>query len=240
MSYRHKIYIGYDSKQAIASDVCEYSIRKHLQRVPELYEIHHLKTDELREQGLYFDDKRGASTEFSYTRFLVPKLCGYKGLAMFVDSDFIFTTDLDDLFRTIELNFNPEISVWCTQHQPYVPKQDTKFYGQKQEALPMKNWSSMMIFNCAHAHCNRLTPMNVSNRSPQWLHRFEWTHKNNMGHIPFMWNWLIGEYNIEPHDGLPLPYGIHYTNGGPFNDVHGQDLEHVWLQYAEEMPNFPV
>lgn len=236
MKYTHKIYIGYDSKQSQASEVCEYSIRKHLKNVPELYEIHHLKIDELREQGLYYNNNRTASTEFSYTRFLVPKLCDYKGLAMFVDSDFIFTTDLDYLFVQIEKSLNiMQKSVWVTQHQPYVPKQSTKFYGEKQEALPMKNWSSMMIFNCAHADCHRLSTMNVNNRSPQWLHRFEWTNANNIGHVPFMWNWLIGEYNVQEDPNFPLPYGIHYTNGGPFNDVYGQDLEHIWLKYRDEM-----
>ena len=33
MKYTHKIYIGYDSKQSQASEVCEYSIRKHLKNV---------------------------------------------------------------------------------------------------------------------------------------------------------------------------------------------------------------
>ena len=121
-----------------------------------------------------------------------------------------------------------------------MPKQETKFYGEKQEALPMKNWSSMMVFNCGHADCKNLNPMNVNNRSPQWLHRFEWTEKNRIGHIPFMWNWLIGEYPIKEDENFPLPWGIHYTNGGPFNDVWGQDLERVWLQYQNEMLNFPV
>ena len=64
MSYTHKIYIGYDSKQAIASDVCEYSIRKHLQRVPELYEIHHLKTGCRTDYILV-----KIASRFSYTSF---------------------------------------------------------------------------------------------------------------------------------------------------------------------------
>lgn len=232
---KYKIFIGYDRKQHEASRVCEYSIRKHLKH-PDLFDIQHLKVDELREQGLYYNDTRKASTEFSYTRFLVPHLCDYKGLALFVDSDFIFTTDLQVLFEKIERSDEAlDRSVWVTQHAPYTPKQDTKFYGEKQEALPMKNWSSLMLFDCAHRDCKQLNPMNVNNRSAQWLHRFEWTRILRMGHIPFMWNWLVGEYEIDPEDGLPLPWGIHYTNGGPFNNVHGQDLEYVWLEYKSEM-----
>jgi len=230
----YNIYIGWDSNQIEASEVCEYSIRKHLKRDSKAYKIHHLKTQELINTGLYYNDNRIASTEFSYTRFLVPHLNQYEGVAMFVDSDFLFTTDLDYLISKIN-EHKEENAVWVTQHNEYNPKQETKFYGKKQEALPMKNWSSMMIFNCSHPHCRRLNPMNVSNRSPQWLHRFGWTDKDNMGHIPYMWNWLIGEYPIEEDDNFPLPWGIHYTNGGPFNEVTGQDLEHIWLSYKAEM-----
>ena len=230
----YNIYIGWDSKQQEASEVCEYSIRKHLRRNPEMYKIHHLKRGDLKQKGLYWEDEKTASTEFSYTRFLVPHLNNYEGLAMFVDSDFLFTTDLDYLFSKIEDHID-ESAVWATQHQDYTPKLSTKFYGIEQKALPMKNWSSMMIFNCNHAHCRRLTPMSINNRTAQWLHRFEWTDKNNIGHVPFMWNWLIGEYPIEENENFPLPWGIHYTNGGPFNEVYGQDLEHVWLKYKEEL-----
>ena len=122
---KYKIFIGYDRKQHEASRVCEYSIRRHLKH-PDLFDIQHLKVDELREQGLYYNDTRKASTEFSYTRFLVPHLCNYKGFALFVDSDFVFTTDLQVLFEKIERSDEAlDRSVWVTQHAPYTPKQDS-------------------------------------------------------------------------------------------------------------------
>ena len=95
-----RIYIGYDPEQEDASKVCEYSIHKHA-KVD--VDIVHLKTDELREQGLYWRNDTG-STDFSYSRFLIPHLEGYNGWAIFVDSDFVFTKDIctlgDDLAQT--------------------------------------------------------------------------------------------------------------------------------------------
>lgn len=226
-----KIFIGWDSKQAIASHVCEYSLRKHAHGD---LEIIHLDTQALKDSGVYFrPDGSPASTEFAYSRFLVPYLCDYEGYAMFVDSDFLFTYNINILFRRVldYEEFFQRSSVHVCKHQDYVPNSDTKFYGQPQEAFPKKNWSSLMIFNNEHEDCKKLHPMSVANRSPQWLHRFHWTDEKNIKHIPYMWNWLVGEYA----DGEPVPFGIHFTNGGPFNGVWGQDYEDIWLKYRDEM-----
>lgn len=225
-----KIYIGYDSKQHDASRVCEYSLRKHCSTD---LDIVHLKTDELKKQGIYFRTEGSpASTEFTYSRFLVPYLQNYKGWAMFVDSDFVFTHDINSLFRRVFYDLSSDTkSVYVCQHPMYTPKSDTKFYGKPQLTFPKKNWSSLMVFNCEHPHAKWLTPMSVSNQTPQWLHRFTWTTENSLGHIPTMWNWLVGEYE----GGDPIPYGIHFTNGGPFNRVYGQDYEDIWVNYYSEM-----
>lgn len=228
-----RIYIGYDSKQSDASRVCEHSIRKHF-HVSEQYDIVHLKKDELKNQGIYFPQNRNpGSTEFSYTRFLVPHLENYTGWAMFVDSDFLFTENLDSLFREVLDVGRDTKSVYVCKHPEYVPREDKKFYGIKQEPLPMKNWSSLMIFNCEHPDTKKLTPISVSNKDPAWLHRFGWTDSKNIGSIDLKWNWLVGEHT----PGDQLPSGIHFTNGGPFNEVYGQDYEHIWYSYFKDLDN---
>ena len=119
-----RIYIGYDSEQEDASRVCEYSIHKHA-KVD--VDIVHLKTDTLREQGLYWRQDTG-STDFSYSRFLIPHLEDYTGWAIFVDSDFVFTKDIhtlgDDLAQTPNADM---MSCFVIRHAPYVPKQEIKF-----------------------------------------------------------------------------------------------------------------
>ena len=59
-----KIYIGYDSRHPIASEVCEYSLRKHSKDL----DIEHLKLSEVEQ--LYWREYKNQSTEFTYTRFL--------------------------------------------------------------------------------------------------------------------------------------------------------------------------
>lgn len=224
-----KIYIGWDSKQVEASNVCEYSLQKHAN---EQLDIQHLKTHELEEQGHYFRPGGSpSSTEFTYSRFLVPFLQDYKGWAMFVDSDFLFTEDIYDLWdRVLRTAGAHNYSAFVCKHPEYVPKRNKKFYDKPQLTFPKKNWSSLIIFNCGHPDNKNLTPMSIANKSPQWLHRFHWTIDDKLGHIPLMWNWLVGEYD----GGEPIPFGIHFTNGGPFNDVHGQDYEDLWWQYKQE------
>ena len=97
-----KIFIGYDSKQAEASKICEFSLR-HNSSVP--LDIYHLDTNELRKAEKYFRaDGDPSSTEFTYSRFLVPHLMGYEGFAMFVDSDFLFLDNITKLWDQIILS----------------------------------------------------------------------------------------------------------------------------------------
>ena len=59
-----------------------------------------LRLHELKGQGLVTrpDDPK-ASTQFTFTRFLVPHLNRYKGWALFVDCDFLFRSDVNKLFE---------------------------------------------------------------------------------------------------------------------------------------------
>ena len=64
------VYIGWDSREPIAADVCKHSILEHAS-IP--VDIVMLKQDEPRDRGLYWRDvDKLASTEFTFTRFLVP------------------------------------------------------------------------------------------------------------------------------------------------------------------------
>lgn len=222
-----KIYIGWDSLQEDASMVCEYSIHKHAKYD---IDIKHLKLEELEDQNLYWRETASASTEFSYSRFLVPYLQDYNGWAIFVDSDFVFLRDIHEIYEQLKYTPNADdYSCFVVKHADYIPKQEVKFYGKKQEALPMKNWTSFILFNCEHPDVKRLNPLTINNHSPRWLHRFEWTRPERVGMLDVRWNWLVGEYGI-----CDDPWALHYTNGGPFNNEWGQDYEDVWLQYFKE------
>ena len=66
-----KVFVGYDTREDIAYQVCRHSILTRNENVS----VTPLKQNELREQGWYHRpvDKL-ASTEFTFTRFLVPEL----------------------------------------------------------------------------------------------------------------------------------------------------------------------
>ena len=71
------VFIGWDSREPIASAVCEYSLR-HTTEEP--LNIKYLKQHELRSTKIYTRPVDTlSSTEFTFTRFLIPYLMNYEG-----------------------------------------------------------------------------------------------------------------------------------------------------------------
>ena len=136
-----KIYIGFDSTCKIASDVCEYSLRRHSDNL----DIGLLEINELKNDKLYWREYKNQSTEFTYTRFLVPYLQDYKGWAIFCDNDFLF---LEDVKKLMQLKDESK-AVMVVKHE-YNPTDKTKMDNQLQTQYPKKNWSSLMLINCEH------------------------------------------------------------------------------------------
>ena len=124
-----KIYIGFDSTCKIASDVCEYSLRRHSDNL----DIGLLEINELKKDKLYWREYKNQSTEFTYTRFLVPYLQDYKGWAIFCDNDFLF---LDDVKKLMELKDESK-AVMVVKHE-YNPTDKTKMDNQLQTQYPKK------------------------------------------------------------------------------------------------------
>jgi hypothetical protein len=224
------VYVGFDSSnyvQQIAYDVCVRSIRKYNSNV----KIMPLIKSELALKGLFYrENDPKASTEFTYTRFLVPYLNNYEGIAVFCDSDFLYNYDIEELLNY----YNPLNAVHCVKHEQK-SLTNTKFSGMPQNDYPRKNWSSLMMFNCEHPSCKNLNIETVNNQSAKYLHRMEWCDSNEIGDIPYQYNYLLGYYFTNDAKA------IHYTEGGPWhnewynyklpseciNKKYGKD----WLEY---------
>lgn len=221
---RYKIFVGWDSREDIAYQVCRQSILDNT-KVPNDVEVIPLKLPELRERGLYSrDPDELGSTEFTFSRFLVPELMNFDGWAMFVDCDFLFVDDVQRLFHLAEDHY----AVMCVQHD-YQPTPGQKMDGKTQHMYPRKNWSSMVLFNCGHPKNKKLTKelVNHPETTGQFLHRFSWLQDNEIGSIPHHWNWLVNWYH-EPQDGRPK--AIHYTEGGPwFKEYEKCEYAVDWL-----------
>ena len=223
-----KIYIGYDSKEDIAYRVCKHSL---LKRSKDNVKVYSLKLQELVAKKLYdrsIDPL--ASTEFTYSRFLVPTLTEYKGWAIFCDCDFIF---LEDVSKVLE-NLDTSKALYCVKHD-YTPKEKHKMDGQKQTIYPRKNWSSFILFNCEHPANRKLTTDVVNSQTGSYLHQFKWLKDNEIGSLDERWNWLEGWTSKHNNQS---PFAVHYTRGGPWFE-EWQDVEYAneWIKERDDYLN---
>lgn len=215
-----KIFVGYDSTQSIAYEVCYKSIKYHsdIDVVP-------LKLDDLTRDKLYWRSDAG-STEFSFSRFLVPYLNNYTGFAIFCDSDFIWTVDPLELKEYID----ESKAVGVCKHD-ITPDQlkSKKMNNKPQRWYPRKNWSSLMLFNCSHPACKSLTNLTVSYSSPGFLHELRWCRDNEIGSIPLSYNYLVG-YNLDVEERK----AIHFTDGGPWHEGYENvEYSELWSFYRD-------
>ena len=226
MTQPFNIYVGWDSREPIAADVLKYSIEKHTS-VP--VNVIYLQQDKLREQGLYWREVDAlASTEFTFTRFLVPYLNNYQGHAIFVDCDFLAIDDLAELINQAD----KRKAVQVVQHD-YTPPEGVKMDGQRQLPYPRKNWSSMVLWNCDHKDNRKVDLEFVNTATGQELHRFTWLKDKDIGELSPEWNWLVNWYR-EKRDGYPK--FIHYTEGGPwFNEYRNCEYADLWLDAESQM-----
>tara|TARA_R110000823_G_scaffold313358_1_gene440970 strand:+ start:679 stop:1350 length:672 start_codon:yes stop_codon:yes gene_type:complete len=214
------IFIGYDNKEKVAFNVLSYSILKNSTKpvaITPVY-LNNIKDDFIRERNQL------SSTEFSFSRFVIPHLMNYQGWALFMDCDMLMKADVSELWRLRDDKY----AVQVCKHD-YVPKTQTKFLGHTQTAYPKKNWSSFMLMNCKK--CTQLTPDYVNKASGLELHQFKWLESDELiGELPIEWNWLADEYEYKED-----VKNIHYTEGGPyFKDYKNTDYAIDWFNDYKE------
>lgn len=213
-----QVFIGYDARESIAFHVCANSIIRHSSRPMAITPL------SLNNLSGYTENHSRAvgykpTNDFIFSRFLVPELAGYKGWALFIDGDMIFLDDPTKLFALAD----ESKAVMCVKHV-YKTKFPVKYLGQKNEDYERKNWSSVMLFNCAHPDCMKLTKSYVQHATGKHLHRFEWTDDENIGELPIQWNWLPDEFG--PNENAKL---LHFTAGTPcFHDFACSPMADLW------------
>lgn len=222
MAYR--VFIGWDPNEIDAFHVLAHSITKHASAP---VAIHPLKLSAL---PMWRDRNQYQSTEFSFSRFLVPYLSEYTGWSLFMDCDMMVTDDIVKLFQCA----NERYAVMCTQHD-YKTDFPVKFLDQDNPHYPRKNWSSVMLFN--NARCQALNPTTVNTLSGLDLHRFTWVEDPLIGGLPLEWNYLVGEqHHYTDQNGHLPPPNIHWTIGGPwFDEYKDAQWSDLWRQYRKEM-----
>ena len=217
------IYIGYDRQiEPVAFHTCVQSI---IEKSSIPVSITPLALNTLSE---YTETHKDGSNAFIYSRFLVPYLNNFKGMALFIDGDMIVKSDIAELLWQYE----PDEAVKVVKHH-YTTKHPIKYLGAKNEDYPKKNWSSVMLWNCGHHLNKQLTPKFVMEKDGQYLHRFEWLKypEEQVGKLDENWNWLADEYEYNPDAKL-----IHYTIGTPcFKGYQNGDYSQEWFETYQRM-----
>tara|TARA_A100001011_G_scaffold379982_1_gene446702 strand:- start:183 stop:869 length:687 start_codon:yes stop_codon:yes gene_type:complete len=210
-----RVFIGFDPRETIAFHVLAHSIQA---RASEPVTIAPLMLSQLK--SLMIRERNALqSSDFSFSRFLTPYLCGFEGWAIFMDCDMLVLKDLAELWALREDKY----AVMCVKHN-HVPKEESKFLGAPQTKYEKKNWSSVMMFNCSK--CTALSVNYVNKASGLDLHRFKWLKNDDLiGEIPHSWNQLVGYDEVIPSDQIA---NLHFTIGGPYFD------EYRNTEYAEE------
>ena len=167
----------------------------------------------------YKETHEDGSNDFIYSRFLVPSIMNFKGWSIYADGDMICLEDIKKLWDLRDKKY----AVQVVKHD-YKTKIAQKYWGNKNEDYPRKNWSSLILWNCEHQSHKILTPEFIQNQTGAFLHRFSWIDDKYIGAIEKEWNWLAMEYEEKKDINL-----IHYTIGTPcFEEYETKSLSSYW------------
>lgn len=92
MSDPIRVYVGADRSQQLAISVLEYSIKRHTTAEVQVIPMVDLPVPKPR------DPRNGQRTGFSFSRFCIPKLAGYRGRAIYMDADMLVFGDIRELW----------------------------------------------------------------------------------------------------------------------------------------------
>ena len=223
MSDRINIFIGYDRRESATYHVLCQSILETTTSPVSIMPLHGPMLSN-------FDGQQDGTNAFIYSRFLIPDLMGFKGWALYLDSDMLVRTDLSELWAMRD----QEKAVMVCKHD-YKTRTSRKFIKTPMEArnehYPRKNWSSLILWNCGHPRNSIVTRDYAATAGGHVLHRFSWLSDDLIGEIPLSWNHLVGEYAYSSDTNL-----AHYTLGAPgFRYYQGADYAHEWHEMLCEV-----
>jgi hypothetical protein len=215
-----RLFIGHDDREAVGTHVFLSSVMRHTTQPVAVTPLH------LPMLTGYRESHEDGTNAFIYSRFLVPYLCDYQGWALFADgADMLCRGDLSELW---EMRDHWK-AVQVVKHD-YMTKHPRKYVGTRMEApnrsYHRKNWSSLMLINCAHYAWRKLNPTTIANATGEFLHGFEFMQDEVIGALPPEWNWL-DEYG--PNADAKL---FHHTVGVP-GFPHYKDAPHADEWFAE-------
>ncbi|RYD85900.1 MAG: glycosyl transferase [Verrucomicrobiaceae bacterium] len=136
-----RVFVGADRSQLIGVKVLEHSIKRHTSAAVELTPMVDLPLPQPD------DPRHRARTGFSFSRFEIPKLAGYRGRALYLDADMLVFRDIMDLWR---MPFG-EAKVIC---QDEVPKPSAKLKTFWKKPKKRSRQTSVMVLDCGRLDWN--------------------------------------------------------------------------------------
>lgn len=214
-----RVFAGFDEREAAGYHVFCNSVFKHSSRPVSFTPLYLPNLHE------YAETHGDGTNAFVYSRFLVPFLSDYSGFAIFADgADMLCRADIAELWDMRDTSK----AVQVVKHD-YRSQYTRKYVGTSMEAAnadyPRKNWSSLMLINCAHHNWRKITPTTVQGLSGAFLHRFEFLDDAQIGELPPAWNHLVREQDHDPNAKL-----VHFTLGVPaFKNYRHDPFAHEWF-----------
>lgn len=185
-----RLFTGYDDREAVGFHVFVSSVIRRSSAPVSITPI----------QDLEFTD---GSNNFTYARYRVAELCGFQGWAIFADGcDMLCMGDIAELW-----GLQDERCAVQVVRNSYSTKHPIKYLGTTMQCpnvdYKRKNWSSLMLINCAAPEWKTMT------RGPE-AHRFTGISDDRIGSLPAVWNVLVDEG--QDSEGAKL---LHWTAGIP-------------------------
>ena len=207
------IIVGFDQLEAVAYHTFCQSVIDHTTGIVRFTPL------ALKSIADYSETHTDGSNQFIYSRFLCPHIMDFSGWVIFADGDMVCQSDIAELWA---LRDDAKAVLVCPHN--YQTKSSSKYLGNKNENYPRKNWSSLILWNCAHPANRHLSPDFIKTAKGSYLHRFSWLTDDEIGFLPLTWNWLAIEYPI-----ISEPKIVHYTLGTPcFNNYATTDMATLW------------
>lgn len=186
-----KVFIGFDERQRVSFTTLASSIYEHSASPISITPLI-LRTLPITRRGL---------TPFTFSRFLVPWLCDYEGIGIFMDADMLLTSDIGEVANSIEA------------HHAVAVVRNIALFEQ----------TSFMAFNCEHESNKKLTPEYIESTDDQLL-GLDWVKEDQILDLDSKWNQLIGYQQTDEQSG-----NLHFTMGIPaYKETSTCDHKDLW------------
>lgn len=213
-----RVFSGWDRRQVEAAEVFKFSVE---QNASIDVDVRFLQLDKLP------IDRQGV-TAFTYSRFLVPFLCGYEDRALFADGcDQLCFGDVAEL-AAWDMQGKP---LWVVKHPPLARRLHDR----------PRSWTSFMLMDCS-----KLTGWGldyVKRMSDDQLMRLRILGDEEIGELPAEWNMLRDEgSNVHGRTDQPTKI-MHWSylsdpNGGSWIDRSGSEIWQWWRErWRQERAN---